>query len=348
MDNSKYNLELIKNNLAEIIGLNELEEKVRAGETLKVYWGTSPTGKPHLGYLLPMVKIAELVKANCEVTILFADVHAYLDAMKTTWELLGLRTQYYEELIKQLLLVLNVDITKIKFVRGSSYQLESKYTIDVYKLMSKITVDAAQKGGAEVVKQSNNPLLSGLVYPILQILDEVYLNTDVELGGLDQRKIFMMSRDHLHKLGYKSNIHLMNRMIPNITAKSTNEKMSSSDIESKIDLLDAPNIIKKKINKAWAEPSNPDNALFLFIKYAIFPINKLKLIDKFIINRDIKWGGILEYETVEKMELDYTQNILTPPDLKLGIVDWLIQLLKPLHVYFDSDPMKELIKKAYS
>ena len=269
-------IEIIKENLAEVIGSQDLEKIINEGKNLKVYWGTSPTGKPHLGYFLPMIKIAQLVKAGCEVTILFADLHAYLDSMKTSWELLDYRTKYYEHLIKQLLLLFNVDLNKIKFVRGSEYQLTKEYTIDVYKLMSKITVDSAQKGGAEVVKQSDNPLLSGLIYPILQILDEVYLKTDAELGGLDQRKIFMMSRDHLHKIGYKSNIHLMNPMIPNITAKNNNEKMSSSEPNSKIDLLDNPKSIKKKINKAWSEPKNPENGLFTFLKNAIFPIMILK------------------------------------------------------------------------
>ena len=201
--NSQEKIEIITENLAEIIGLQDLEKIINDGKNLKVYWGTSPTGKPHLGYFLPMIKIAQLVKAGCEVTILFADLHAYLDSMKTSWELLDYRTKYYENLIKQLLLLFNVDLNKIKFVKGSDYQLSKEYTIDVYKLMSKITVDSSQKGGAEVVKQSENPFLSGLIYPILQILDEVYLKTDAELGGLDQRKIFMMSRDHLHKIGYK-------------------------------------------------------------------------------------------------------------------------------------------------
>ena len=34
-----------------------------------------------------------------QVTILFADVHAYLDSMKAPWELLALRTEYYKEVI---------------------------------------------------------------------------------------------------------------------------------------------------------------------------------------------------------------------------------------------------------
>ena len=41
---------------------------------LKVYWGTATTGKPHIGYLKPLLKICQLLKAECEVTILFADL----------------------------------------------------------------------------------------------------------------------------------------------------------------------------------------------------------------------------------------------------------------------------------
>jgi len=409
MDN-ETRLNLIKENLAEIIGLKELEDKILKGETIKIYWGTSPTGKPHIGYFLPLIKIAQLVKADCEITILFADLHAYLDAMKTTWELLDLRTQYYEYLIKQMLLTLNVDLSKIKFVKGTDYQLNKDYTIDVYKFMSKITVDGALKGGAEVVKQSDNPALSGLAYPILQVLDEIYLNCDAELGGIDQRKIFMMSRDHIHKIGYKPAIHLMNPMIPSITSKisqssqENNElekideqqtvksehidkyieqitklkskslswdnfikisskiasdladknnknissnKMSSSDANSKIDLIEQPKSIKKKISNAFAEPKNISNTLFLFLQYVIFPINKLKNIQKFIINRDPKYGGILEYESLSEMEDQYKQDILTPQDLKQGISEWLINFLEPVRNSFESDEMKNLIKNAY-
>ena len=340
-------LDFIKDNLAEIIGIKELEEKVLSGKTLKVYWGTAPTGKPHLGYMIPMIKIAQLVKAGCEMTIMFADLHAYLDAMKTSWELLAFRTKYYEELIKQLLLVLKVDISKIKFIRGSEYQLSKEYTIDVYKLASKLSIDSAQKAGAEVVKQSDNPLLSGLIYPILQVLDEVYLKTDAELGGVDQRKIFMMSHDHIHKIGYKPNIHLMNRMIPSLTSQLA-EKMSSSDVNSKIELTENAKSIKKKINKAYLPEGTSAIPLFEFIRHIIFPVNKLLLRNSFIINRDEKWGGILSFLDFDNLVNDYINKKFSAPDLKMGISDWIIELLDPIRKHFETEEMVELEKSAYS
>ena len=340
-------LELITKDLKEVIGLEELNNKINNNEEIKAYWGTAPTGKPHIGYLVPMIKIAHLLKAECNVIILFADLHAFLDTMKSSFEVLDHRTKYYEIIIKGLLKCLNVDISKLSFVKGSDYQLSKEYTLDVYKMMSKITVDAAQKGGAEVVKQSNNPLLSGMIYPILQVLDEVYLKTDIQLGGVDQRKIFMMSRDHLHKIGYKSNIHLMNQMIPNLTGKTNDEKMSSSEINSKIDLLDNPKNIKKKINKAFLEPQKTDSPLFIFIRYVIFPIIELKDEKQFIINRDEKYGGIILISSYDELISEYELANITPPDIKLGVSDFLINLLEPLRNECDTDTVNDLIKLAY-
>lgn len=58
-----------------------------------------------------------------QVTILFADLHAYLDNMKAPWELLALRTKYYEQAIKAMLTALDVPLEKLTFVKGSDYQL---------------------------------------------------------------------------------------------------------------------------------------------------------------------------------------------------------------------------------
>lgn len=179
---------------------------------LKIYWGTATTGKPHIAYFVPMSKISDFLKAGCEVTILFADLHAYLDNMKAPWELLSKRTEYYARVIKSALSSIGVPVNKLKFVKGSDYQLSREYTLDVYKLSSLVSEHDAKKAGAEVVKQSNNPLLSGLLYPGLQALDEEYLKCDAQFGGIDQRKIFMFAEEYLPKLGYGKRIHLMNPM----------------------------------------------------------------------------------------------------------------------------------------
>ena len=58
-----------------------------------------------------------------QVTILFADLHAYLDNMKAPWELLQWRATYYECLIKAMLESIGVPLEKLKFVKGTDFQL---------------------------------------------------------------------------------------------------------------------------------------------------------------------------------------------------------------------------------
>lgn len=52
-------------------------------------------------------------------------------------------------------------------------------------------------------------------------------------------------------------------------------KMSSSEVDSKIDLLDNPAAVKKKLKKAFCEPGNiTENGLLAFAQHVLFPLLK--------------------------------------------------------------------------
>lgn len=59
--------ELITRNLQEVLGGEEIL-KILNERDLKLYWGTAPTGKPHIGYYVPMSKIADFLTAGVEVS----------------------------------------------------------------------------------------------------------------------------------------------------------------------------------------------------------------------------------------------------------------------------------------
>lgn len=50
----------------EVLGEEKLKQVLQERE-LRVYWGTATTGKPHVAYFVPMSKIADFLKAGCEV-----------------------------------------------------------------------------------------------------------------------------------------------------------------------------------------------------------------------------------------------------------------------------------------
>lgn len=165
---------------------------------------------------MPCVKIAHFLQAGCEVKVLLADMHAFLDNMKAPLELVAHRSRYYELIIKAVLRAIGVPIDRLIFVKGSDYQLKPDYTLDLFRLSSIVTEHDAKKAGAEVVKQVASPLLSGLIYPLMQALDEEYLGVDAQFGGVDQRKIFTLAAENLTKVGFKERCHLMNPMVPGL------------------------------------------------------------------------------------------------------------------------------------
>jgi tyrosyl-tRNA synthetase len=276
------------------------------------------------------------------VTILFADLHAYLDNMKAPWSLLEQRTKYYEAVIKAMLESIGVPLDKLKFVQGTSYQLSREYTLDVYRLSSVVTQHDAKKAGAEVVKQVEYPMLSGLLYPGLQALDEEYLKVDAQFGGVDQRKIFTLSEKYLPQLGYAKRIHLMNPMVPGLSGG----KMSSSEEDSKIDLLDSPANVKKKIKRAFCEPGNiTDNGLLSFVKYVLFSIFKEG--EGFDVFRKPENGGNVTFKTYEELEQTFAAEQLHPGDLKASVENYINRLLEPIRKAFDTKEHRDLTERAY-
>lgn len=301
---------LIKANLAEVLDAEIIDNVIlKEKRSLKVYWGTATTGRPHCGYFVPFVKIAELLRAGCTVKVLLADIHGYLDNMKAPLELVEYRAKYYERVVKSALRAVGVDISRLTFVLGSSYQLNKEYTMDRFKLEGITRINVAQKAGAEVVKQTDDPTLGGLIYPLMQALDEEYLDVDAQFGGVDQRKIFTFAKENLPKINYKVRAHLMNTMVPGLGEAA---KMSSSDADSKIDLLDGPEAVEKKLKKAKCVPKEAEgNGVIAFVEHVIFRALALKNggVSKFVVER--KDQEPLVYESVEKLKEDYTADIVS-------------------------------------
>jgi tyrosyl-tRNA synthetase len=335
----KYSL--ITRDLQEVLGENKIKT-ILSQRDLKIYWGTATTGKPHLAYFVPMSKIADFLRAGAEVTVLFADLHAYLDNMKAPWELLALRVQYYEHCIKAMLRSIGVPLEKLHFEKGTNYQLSREYTLDVYRLSSIITEHDAKKAGAEVVKQVDHPLVSGLLYPGLQALDEEYLKVDAQFGGIDQRKIFTFAEKYLPQLGYQKRAHLMNPMVPGLTGA----KMSSSEEESKIDLLDSPGSVKQKLKKAFCEPGNiENNGILSFAKHVVFPL--LQNDEKFVVPRKEANGGDILFESYKQLEEAFAVQTVHPGDLKSSLEMYINKLLEPIRKTFENPELKKLAEKAY-
>lgn len=330
--------DLITRNLQEVISEKELRELLESKKEISLYWGTMPTGSVSLAYFFPMMKIADFLKAGLKVKILLADLHAALDSVP--WEILEKRYEYYQEAILTILKTLDVDISKLEFVKGSQIQLNDYYFHDLLKLSTITTINEAKHSAAEVVKLGDNPKLSGMIYPLMQALDEEYLKVDIQFGGLDQRKIMVYAREYLPKIGYKPRIELMNPMIRGLVG----EKMSSSVRNTKIDLMDDEKTVESLLNKADFIEGDPNNGVMALLKFLIF-VRKNDLGEKLVVERPEKWGGNLIYSSYEEVEKDVLEKKVHPMDLKNAVAKEINILLKNFR---ENKKLRELHSLAYN
>jgi tyrosyl-tRNA synthetase len=309
-------LALIKRNTEEIVTQEELERLLETKESPTAYVGYEPSGKIHMGHVLTVNKLVDLQNAGFEVTVLLADVHAYLNEKGTMEEV-----REIADFNKECFIALGLEEGKTKFVYGSDYQLEPDYMLSVLKLARDTTLNRAKRSMDEVSRSADNPRVSQMVYPLMQAVDIALLGVDVAVGGIDQRKIHMLAREGLPGLGYKAPICIHTPILLGLDGK----KMSSSS-NNFISMDDSGKAVKKKINKAFClEGDIVDNPVLALFKYHIMP-----RFEEITIHRPEKYGGDLHYPTYEELEAGFASKELHPMDLKVGAADYMNRILEPV------------------
>ena len=334
--------ELIKRNTEEIIGESELKKLLKEKKQPVVYLGTAVTGRPHIGYFVWALKLADFLRAGFKVKILLADLHGALD--NTPWPVLDKRYDYYKKVIPLMFESLGVDTKDLEFVKGSDFQLKPEYMYDLLQASTFTSVHDALRAASEVVKNAEieRARVSSLIYPLMQVIDEQYLGADIQYAGVDQRKIMVLAREVLPKLGYSARIEVMTPMIQGL--QGSKSKMSASVESSKIDLLDDYETIKKKLQNAECVEGNTNNGIMAFLKHVIMVIKHDKK-EKFTVERDKKYGGDLHYSGYGDIEKDFVHKKLHPQDLKMAVAKEINNLLKP--VQKERVKLEKSSKEAY-
>jgi len=316
-------LSLIKRNTEEIVTQEELEALIESKEAPTAYVGYEPSGKIHMGHVLTVNKLIDLQNAGFKVTVLLADVHAYLNEKGTMEEV-----RKIADFNKECFIALGLDESKTNYVYGSDYQLEPDYMLNVLKLARATTLNRAKRSMDEVSRNADNPMVSQMVYPLMQAVDIALLGVDVAVGGIDQRKIHMLAREGLPGLGYKAPTCIHTPILLGLDGK----KMSSSS-NNFISMDDTEKSLKKKVNKAFCpEGDIVDNPVLALFRYHIIP-----RYEEITIQRPEKYGGDLYYESYEEIEAAFASKELHPMDLKAGAADYMNRILEPVRDKMFSD-----------
>ncbi|PSP85219.1 tyrosine--tRNA ligase [Halobacteriales archaeon QS_1_68_17] len=331
---------LVTRHVAEVVTEEELETLV-GGESPSAYIGYAPTGEMHIGHFTTIRKLADFLRADVEVTVLVADLHAHLDDEKSPFDLLDARSQYYEETIRAMVEAAGADPDRIEFVRGTEFELSEDYSVELLRMAAETTISRAQRAASEVVRQTENPKLGGLLYPLMQSLDVKTLGADIAYGGIDQRGIYMLSREILEDHGGDPPVCLFAPLLSGLTGG----KMSASDEQSKVNLNDSPAEVEEKIDGAYCPAGEvEDNGVLEYLRYLVFPILDERG-EQFVAERPDEYGGNVTFETYEDLETAFTSGELHPADLKPAAAAYVSDVIDPIRQRLDAQP--ELLREAY-
>ncbi|WP_445474909.1 tyrosine--tRNA ligase [Methanococcoides methylutens] len=309
-------IDLIKRNVQEIVTEEELTKLLETKEHPSAYTGYEPSGKIHMGHVLTVNKLMDLQKAGFEITVLLADVHAYLNQKGTMEEVR--KTADYN---KECFLALGLDAERTNFVYGSDFQLSPDYMLNVLKLTQSTSLNRAKRSMDEVGRKMEDPKVSQMVYPIMQAIDIALLGVDVAVGGIDQRKIHMLAREGLPGLGFKAPLCIHTPILLGLDGT----KMSSSN-ENYISVDDDEASINKKLKKAFCPAGvTEDNPMLELFKYHIMP-----RYDEVVFERPEKFGGDLVCKSYAELENVFADGSLHPMDLKNGAGKYINEILDPV------------------
>ncbi len=306
-------LELIKRNVQEIVTEGELEELLDKKEAPRAYVGYEPSGKIHMGHVLTVNKLIDLQKAGFEITVLLADVHAYLNRKGTLEEV-----RKIADYNRRCFIALGLDKEKTNFVYGSDYQLGAEYMLSVLKLSRAVTLNRARRSMDEVGRAMDDPTVSQMVYPLMQAIDIAMLGVDVAVGGIDQRKIHMLARENLKSLGFETPICIHTPILLGLDGT----KMASSK-ENFISVDDTEEEIYRKLKKAYCKIGDTEeNPVLALFRYHIFP-----RYETVVIERPEKFGGNITYTNYEEMESAFVAESVHPMDLKNSAAKYINDIL---------------------
>ncbi|HJJ88834.1 MAG TPA: tyrosine--tRNA ligase [Methanocorpusculum sp.] len=310
--------ELVTRNTEEIITKEELRQLLNK-PTKRVYTGYEPSGEIHLGHLVTINKLMDMKAAGFDVVVLIANLHAYLNR-KGTFEEIKELAEYNKACIEA------CGLKNVEFVLGTDIQLSPTYQTKVLTLCQEINLNRATRSMDEIGRSMENPMVSQMVYPVMQVVDIPTLNVDAAVGGIDQRKIHMLARERLPRIGYNPPVCIHTPILNGLDGK----KMSSSK-GNVISVADSPEDIKIKMKKAYCPKEVKENPILQVFQYNIFP-----RVSEIVIHRPKKYGENMEYQNYAELEDAYAAGKIHPMDLKTTCGEMLIDLLNDAYSYVQS------------
>jgi tyrosyl-tRNA synthetase len=227
-------MDLLQKGAAEIIRVSDLRERLeesrKTGRPLRVKAGFDPTAPDlHLGHTVLMRKLRHFQQLGHQVIFLIGDSTALIGdptgrnvtRKPLTREEIEQNAHTYKQ---QVFRILDENLTEVRY---NSEWLDKLGYAGLIALSAKVTLSQMldRKEFLTRFKAEQDIRLHELLYPLAQGYDSVALNSDVELGGTDQKFNLLMGRELQRDYGQQPQIVLMTPILEGLDGV---QKMSKS------------------------------------------------------------------------------------------------------------------------
>src|SRR6056297_2265297 len=273
-------LSVIKRGTVEIVPEKELKSKlkqsIKKNKPLKIKLGVDPTRPDlHLGHSVILRKLRQFQDLGHEAILIIGGFTARIGdptgQNKTrpplTEEEVAENAETYIQQAKKIL-----DESRTTIVNNYDW-LGTMSFMDVVKLSSNLTVARMIERDDFSKRYNNNEPISlhEFLYPLAQGQDSVYLKSDVELGGTDQKFNLLVGRELQKSDGQDPQVCLM---MPLLVGTDGTMKMSKS-YDNYIGINEHPNDIYGKVL------SIPDNLIYSWFELVTdIPVDELPKLKK--------------------------------------------------------------------
>lgn len=271
--------------------VKKLENSIKNNKPLRIKLGADPSRPDlHIGHAVVLNKLRQFQDLGHTAILIIGDFTAMIGdpsgKSKTRPQLTIEDTKINgQSYLEQAGLVLRPD--RLEVLYNSDWLGKMTFS-EVIGLSAKYTVaQLLERDDFSKRFKSSVPIsVHELLYPLAQAMDSAAINSDVELGGTDQKFNLLVGREIQRAYGKEPQCILT---MPILEGTDGVEKMSKS-LDNYIALTDSPKDIFGKVM------SIPDNLITKYLRYAAFEVASV----------------------VNEIEQKYNNGELHPRDLKVS------------------------------
>ncbi|MDH3261745.1 MAG: tyrosine--tRNA ligase [Acidimicrobiia bacterium] len=287
-------LDILLPGVDNVVPADELAERLGEGRTLRVKLGLDPTAPAvTLGWAVVLRKLRQFQELGHTAVLIVGDFTAQVgdpsnrDSQRTRLSAEEVRG-YADSVLDGFKKILIWDDALLE-VRYNSEWLGKLDMADVLELTSKVTVaQMLERGDFQKRFTSNQPIsLMEFMYPLLQGMDSVAIDSDIELGGSDQLWNNMMGRILQERYGKRGQMVMT---LPLLVGTDGRHKMSQS-LDNYVAVDDEPAEMFGKIM------SIPDHLMVQYFELA----TDLPVVEVQAVNAGLADGSLHPGETKRRL-----------------------------------------------